>query len=143
MERDAFEGSVVHLLHRATQVADSVFTRTVRTLTPRQFAILKAVAAFEGLSQIDVVLATGIDRSTVSSMTRSLIKRGYLVRKRIKDDARTYAVRLTDAGRRVLDGAKPMAEKAEIGLFKRFSTAERDRFLKLLAMFAKDRAGSQ
>ena len=143
MEPDASEGSVVHLLHQATQVADGAFIRTVRTLTPRQFAILKAVAASEGLSQIDVVLATGIDRSTVSSMTRTLVKRGYLARKRIKDDARTYAVRLTDAGRRVLDGAKPMAEKVEIGLFKRFTTAEKDRFLKLLAMFAKDRAGSQ
>ena len=143
MEPDASEGSVVHLLHQATQVADGVFTRTVRTLTPRQFAVLKAVAASEGLSQIDVVLATGIDRSTVSSMTRTLVKRGYLARKRIKDDARTYAVRLTDAGRRVLDCAKPMAEKVEIGLFKRFTTAEKDRFLKLLAMFAKDRAGSQ
>jgi len=139
METDAFEGSVVHLLHRATQVADSVFTRTVRTLTPRQFAILKAVAAFEGLSQTDVMLATGIDRSTVSSMMRSLVKRGYLARKRIKADARTYAVRLTDAGRRVLDGAKPMAEKVEIGLFQRFTTTERDRFLKLLAILAKDR----
>ena len=143
MEPDASEGSVVHLLHQATQVADGAFIRTVRTLTPRQFAILKAVAASEGLSQIDVVLATGIDRSTVSSMTRTLVKRGYLARKRIKDDARTYAVRLTDAGRRVLDGAKPMAEKVEIGLLQRFTTTERDRFLKLLAMFAKDRAGSQ
>ena len=139
MERDAFEGSVVHLLHRATQVADSVFTRTVRTLTPRQFVILKAVAASEGLSQTDVMVATAIDRSTVSSMTRTLVKRGFLARKRIEGDERTYAVRLTDAGRRVLDGAKPMAEKVESGLLKRFNTAERDRFVKLLAIFARDR----
>ena len=117
METDASEGSVVHLLHQATQVADGAFTRTVRTLTPRQFVILKAVAASEGLSQTDVVAATGIDRSTVSSMTQSLVKRGYLARKRIKDDARTYAVGLTDAGRRVLDGAKPMAEMHEPGAF--------------------------
>jgi DNA-binding MarR family transcriptional regulator len=101
--------------------------------------ILKAVAASEGLSQTDVMVATAVDRSTVSSMTRTLVKRGFLARKRIKGDERTYAVRLTDAGRRVLDGAKPLAEKVEIGLLKRFTTAERDRFLKLLAIFAKDR----
>ena len=139
METDAIEGSVVHLLHQATQVADGAFTRTVRTLTPRQFVILKAVAASEGLSQTDVMVATAIDRSTVSSMTRTLVKHGYLARKRIKGDARTYAIRLTDAGRRVLDGAKPIAEKVEIGLMKRFSNAERNRFLNLLAIFAKDR----
>jgi len=139
MGTDASEGSVVHLLHQATQVADGVFTRTVRTLTPRQFVILKAVAASEGLSQTDVMDATGIDRSTVSSMTRTLVKRGYLARKRIKGDARTYAVRLTDAGRRVFNSAKPIAEKVEIGLMKRFSNAERNRFLNLLAMLARDR----
>ncbi len=139
MGTDASEGSVVHLLHQATQVADGVFTRTVRTLTPRQFVILNAVSASEGLSQIDVVVATGIDRSTVSSMTRTLVKRGFLARKRVKGDARTYAVRLTDAGQRVLDSAKPLAEKVDIGLLKRFNTGERDRFLKLLAIFAKDR----
>ena len=141
MGTDASEGSVVHLLHQATQVADGVFTRTVRTLTPRQFVILNAVSASEGLSQIDVVVATGIDRSTVSSMTRTLVKRGFLARKRVKGDARTYAVRLTDAGRRVLDSARPLAEKVEIGLLKRFSNAERDRLLKLLAMLAMDRTG--
>jgi DNA-binding MarR family transcriptional regulator len=141
MGTDASEGSVVHLLHQATQVADGVFTRTVRHLTPRQFVILNAVAASEGLSQIDVVLATGIDRSTVSSMTRTLVKRGFLARKRVKGDERTYAVRLTDAGRRVLDGARPLAEKVEIGLLKHFSNAERDRFLKLLAKLATDRTG--
>jgi DNA-binding MarR family transcriptional regulator len=139
MGTDASEGSVVHLLHRATQVADGVFTRTVRALTPRQYVILKAVAASVGLSQTDVVAATAIDRSTVSSMTRTLVKRGFLARKRIKGDERTYAVRLTDAGRRVLDRAKPMAEKVEITLLNRLSPAERDRFLKLLAVFAKDR----
>jgi len=115
--------------------------RTVRTLTPRQFVILNAVSASEGLSQIDVVLATGIDRSTVSSMTRTLVKRGFLARKRVKGDERTYAVRLTDVGRRVLDSARPLAEKVEIGLLKRFSNAERDRLLKLLAMLAPDRTG--
>ena len=141
MGTDASEGSVVHLLHQATQVADGVFTRTVRHLTPRQFVILNAVAASEGLSQIDVVLTTGIDRSTVSSMTRTLVKRGFLARKRVKGDERTYAVRLTDAGRRVLDIARPLAEKVEIGLLKRFSNAERDRFLKLLAKLATDRTG--
>ncbi len=141
MGTDASEGSVVHLLHQATQVADGVFTRTVRTLTPRQFVILNAVSASEGLSQTDVIVATGIDRSTVSSMTRTLVKRGFLARKRVKGDARTYAVRLTDAGQRVLDSARPLAEKVEIGLLKRFSNIERNRFLKLLAMLAMDRTG--
>ena len=39
--------SAVHLLHRAAQLADALF---VRNVTPRQFEILKAAAAVDGLS---------------------------------------------------------------------------------------------
>ena len=140
MATDASEGSVVHLLHNAAQVADGAFTCAVRTLTPRQFAILRAVAASEGLSQTGVVLATAIDRSTVSSMTRTLVTRGYLARKRIKGDARTNAVRLTDAGRRELERAEPIAEKVETTLLRRLPIRERSQFLKLLESFAANAA---
>jgi DNA-binding MarR family transcriptional regulator len=136
MARDAFEGSVVHLLHTAAQVADGAYNRAVRCITPRQFTILKAVATSEGLSQTDVMRATGIDRSTVSSMTRGLVTRGYLARKRTKGDARTYAVRLTDAGRQQLDRAGPIAKKVEIALLKQLPNRERAQFLQLLEAFA-------
>ena len=136
MATDASEGSVVHLLHKAAQVADGAFTRSVRDLTPRQFAILTVVAASEGLSQTDVMLATGIDRSTVSSMMRTLVTRGYLARKRSTGDARAYAVRLTDAGRQELKRAQPAAEKVDSALLRRLPIRERSQFLKLLEAFA-------
>ena len=45
--------SALHLLHRAGQRADELFTSTMRDneLTPRQFAVLKAVASAENPSQ--------------------------------------------------------------------------------------------
>jgi DNA-binding MarR family transcriptional regulator len=69
-------------------------------------------------------------------MTRGLVTRGYLARKRTKGDARTYAVRLTDAGRQQLDRAGPIAKKVEIALLKQLPNRERAQFLQLLEAFA-------
>lgn len=73
-------GSALHLLHRAGQRADELFTTTMgeNDLTPRQFAVLKAVARLENPSQTALVQDTGIDRSTIADIVRRLIKRGLL-----------------------------------------------------------------
>jgi hypothetical protein len=60
--------SPLHLLHRASQRADGLFARHVpdSDLTPRQFTVLQAVADKSGLSQTDIMAATGIDRSSTA-----------------------------------------------------------------------------
>jgi DNA-binding MarR family transcriptional regulator len=58
--------SPLHLLHRAQQLSEILFEAEVGTdLTPRQFAVLTAVAENEGLNQTGIVKRTGIDRSTM------------------------------------------------------------------------------
>ena len=75
---------VVHLLHRVSQRADDTFGKEVSDadLTPRQFAVLFAAAESENPSQTDLVVATGIDRSTVAEMIRRMAKKGLLQRRR-------------------------------------------------------------
>ena len=75
---------VVHLLHRVSQRADDMFAKEVDVtgLTPRQFAVLLAVARDDDPSQTDVVASTGIDRSTVAEMIRRMVKKGLLQRRR-------------------------------------------------------------
>src|SRR5690606_15825322 len=108
-------GSALHLLHRAGQRADELFTATMgeNELTPRQFAVLKAVARMENPSQTALVEDTGIDRSTIADIVRRLIRRGMLQRRRTSHDARMYAVKLTQAGRDVLEAAEPAAKTTE------------------------------
>ncbi len=107
--------SALHLLHRAGQRADELFTSTMRDneLTPRQFAVLKAVASAENPSQTLLVQQTGIDRSTIADIVRRLIKKGLLQRRRTTHDARMYAVKLTATGRDVLEEAEPAAKTTE------------------------------
>lgn len=108
-------GSALHLLHRAGQRADELFTTTMgeNELTPRQFAVLKAVASIENPSQTLLVQQTGIDRSTIADIVRRLIKKGLLQRRRTSHDARMYAVKLTASGRDLLDSAEPAARSTE------------------------------
>lgn len=107
--------SALHLLHRAGQRADELFTASMgeKDLTPRQYAVLKAVAIMENPSQTALVEYTGIDRSTIADIVRRLIKRGMLQRRRTAHDARMYAVKLTPAGREALKSAEPVAKTTE------------------------------
>ena len=92
----------MHLLHRAGQCAADIFASEARTsgLTPRQFAVLTIVAEEEGLTQTDLVERTGIDRSTLADIVGRLLGRGLIQRRRAKEDARAYAIKLTPQGAR-------------------------------------------
>ncbi len=123
--------SPIHLLHRASQCASDIFQGEIAgDLTPRQFAILLTVAQNEGLSQTHLVERTGIDRSTLADVIRRMLKKGLIQRRRTREDARAYAVRLTDEGWRVLKMAEPLARRADEKILSALSSAERDRFVK-------------
>lgn len=98
-------------------------------MTPRQYALLVAVAQNEGLSQTQLVEKTGVDRSTLADIVRRMLKKGLLQRRRTKDDARAYAVKLTDEGWRVLKAAEPMAKRVDETILSALPDTQRERFL--------------
>jgi DNA-binding MarR family transcriptional regulator len=128
------DASALHLLHRAGQCADEIFANTVAgsDLTPRQYAVLRAVATSEEPSQTVLVEKTGIDRSTLADIVRRLVAKGLLNRKRTRRDARMYAVRLTEKGHAALKTAEPAARSTDERLLAALSEAERDTFLNQL-----------
>ena len=103
--------SPLHLLHRAQQLSEVLFEAGVgdADVTPRQFAVLTAVAENEGLSQMGIAERTGIDRSTLAELVRRLDKKGLLQRRRNRKDARAYIVKLTDEGQKILRKMTPLA----------------------------------
>ncbi len=128
------ELSTIHLLHRAGQCADELFAKKIgkTDLTPRQFAVLMTVSNAEDLSQTALVDATGIDRSTLADIVRRLVERGLLVRKRTKQDARMYAVRLSAAGRHAIDAAAPGAVATNDTLLASLPVGQRAGFVSAL-----------
>jgi DNA-binding MarR family transcriptional regulator len=121
------DASILHLLHRAGLCADELFAFFVGYKGPssRQYAILKAVARNPRASQAAIVGATGIDRSTTSEMVRRLVNKGWLRRRRTKDDARAFAVRLTVAGRNVLRGGEGAAWETDEKVLAALSSTHR------------------
>ncbi len=141
--------SALHLLHRAGQCADELFAAQVgdSPITPRQFAVLAAVAASDEPSQTTLVHMTGIDRSTLADIVRRLVERDLLQRRRTRRDARMYAVRLTEKGEAALQQAEPAVRITDERLLAGLAEQERTAFLHTLsrivaALGPSDAAGS-
>jgi DNA-binding MarR family transcriptional regulator len=128
---ERLERSPVHLLHRAGQCAGDIFQSEMASgvLTPRQYAVLTTVAHNEGLSQTNLVDRTGIDRSTLADIIRRMLKKGLIQRRRTREDARAYAVKLSEEGWRVLKSAEPMARRIDDKIMAALPSASRERFL--------------
>ncbi len=139
--------SVTHLLHRVLQLALDFHAEASgpTRLTQRQYTVLAAVGAADGVSQSDLVRATGIDRSTLADLVARMISKGLLERERSATDARANTVRLSEAGRLSLaEGGKPAA-RSDARLLDLLPQKKRESFLKTLATLAAaaDAASSQ
>ncbi len=125
------ERSPIHLLHRAGQCASDIFQGEMGAgdLTPRQYAVLVAVSQNEGVSQTLLVEKTGVDRSTLADIVRRMQRKGLLQRRRTKEDARAYAVKLTDEGRRVLRIAEPLSRRVDDRILEALPAKQREQFI--------------
>lgn len=131
-------GSPSHLMHRVLQLALDIYSEETGPdgLTQRQFAVLEAVSHKSGLTQTDLVRATGIDRSTLADLVSRMTAKGLLAREKSAIDARAKAVSLSGPGQAALDAARPKVEAADKRILALLPKAKRDGFLGLLAELA-------
>jgi DNA-binding MarR family transcriptional regulator len=131
-------GSPSHLMHRVLQLALDIYAEEAGAdgLTQRQFAVLEAVSHRSGLTQTDLVRATGIDRSTLADLVARMTTKGLLDRAQSTVDARAKAVSLSTAGQAALDAARPKVEAADKRILALLPKGKRDGFLALLAELA-------
>ncbi len=130
--------STSHLLHRAEQLASDRFTQLVGdAVTLRQFAVLAAVAETPGLSQIDLVRATGIDRSTLADMMNRMEKRGLVERVTSESDARARSVTLTAAGLSTFHASIRHARAADAAILDMLPRTKARSLHSILAKLAK------
>lgn len=123
-----------HLMHRVLQLALDIYAEEAGPdgLTQRQFAVLEAVSARSGLTQTDLVKATGIDRSTLADLVARMTSKGLLERERSALDARAKAVCLSPEGEAALIAARPRVEAADKRILALLPKAKREGFLDLL-----------
>jgi len=116
------------------QCAGDIFFAELKDgdLTPRQLAVLIAVAENTGSSQTAIGERTGIDRSTSADVVRRLHKKGLLRRHRTDADARAYEVEITPTGRRVLEKAAPLASRVDQRVLALLPASKREQFIAAL-----------
>lgn len=117
-----------HLLHRAQQIAanQSASELAAAGITLRQFSVLAALSGNEGVSQSDLVNATGIDRSTLADMVARMEKAGLIKRVASKTDKRAKSVSLMAKGKKAYEKALPAVEKADAVLFESLAKTKQD-----------------
>jgi DNA-binding MarR family transcriptional regulator len=127
-----------HQLHRVLQLALDIYAEETGPDAPtqRQFAVLEACAVRDGLTQTDLVKATGIDRSTLADLVARMTSKGLLLRQRSALDARANAVSLSPEGRAALEAARPRVEAADKRILALLPKARRELFLEVLTELA-------
>lgn len=132
------DASPSHLMHRALQLALDIYAEEVGPDGPtqRQFAVLEIAARNEGLTQTELVRATGIDRSTLADLVARMTAKGLLNRERSVLDGRAKAVSLSDEGRALLATSREKVAAADRRILAQMPKARRDSFMKLLSDLA-------
>jgi DNA-binding MarR family transcriptional regulator len=106
-------------------------------LTMRQFAVLRALASEEGLSQAALGERLQIDASSIVLVLDECQKAGWAERRPNPTDRRRYAIHLTPAGRRVLIRAQDATLRAQEKLFAPLDGAQQDQLKELLLLVAE------
>ena len=102
-------------------------------LTQKQVSALWLVNDCPGISQIELGGRLRMDRATTMTIVNRLQERAYLRRERSEIDGRKQALYLTEAGADALSEAKQCIAAHETWLKARFSAAEVEKLVEMLA----------
>ena len=105
-------------------------------LEPRQFALMRTIAASQGQQQNTLGEWLGIAPSSMVAVIDDLEARGLVERRPHPTDRRSRTLFLTEDGQKVLEGAIERASELEQTVCGGFSENERRRLLKSLGRVA-------
>src|SRR5271166_2659165 len=111
---------------------------------PAQYSILTVIECNPGLKQSEVSEALGIQRTNFVAMIDELQRRGLVRRGPAPNDRRSYALVLTEKGRRLMSELHEVAERHEQRIADTLGADARERMfaeLKTLATMGKGESG--
>lgn len=109
----------------------------------RELAVLAPLAGPDALSQQQLAVRLGIDRTTMVTVVDGLEGKGLVEREPHPADRRKNIVRLTAAGRAVLPPARRAAEEAEREFLAALSGTDADRLPEILRALLAEPADQQ
>ncbi len=135
-----FENWVGFHLRMAQDASFQAFDRQVHGLEvrPGRFAALVLIGRNPGISQTALSRAISRDKSTLTPLLGDLVRRGLVTRTRTRTDRRTYRLRLSAAGARVLATLTEAAKRHEVNLDRVIGRRDRALFLRILRKIAAE-----
>ena len=138
VDLDGLTAHLGYLIRRAQIWVFQDFIRTLATvdIRPAQYSVLTVIDANPGLTQMSLSKALGIERAHLVHLLNGLESRRFVERRSSKTDRRSHSLHLTAKGRSALVGIKALAQEHEQHLAERVGRKNRQRLLRLLAVFA-------
>jgi DNA-binding MarR family transcriptional regulator len=135
-----FENWVGFHLRMAQDASFQAFDRQAHGLEvrPGRFAALVLIGRNPGISQTALSRAISRDKSTLTPLLADLVRRGLVERTRTRNDRRTYRLKLSAAGGRVLATLMDAAKRHEINLDRVIGKRDRATFLRILRRIAAE-----
>jgi DNA-binding MarR family transcriptional regulator len=123
-----------HLIRRAQQIAYALFMEECagHGLTPVQFASLIALRERPGIDATRLAAMIAFDRSTMGDVLERLEKKKLIARTASPNDKRIKLLRLTRAGRTLIDTVEPAVDRCQERILEPLAPADRARFMQLL-----------
>ena len=101
-------------------------------LTGPQLVILQEIVRGGELTAGEIAKAVSLSQATVTGILERMEKRGLLARQRSDRDKRRILVRITEAGRQILQEAPPLMQEAFVEKFSDLQTWEQTMILSAL-----------
>lgn len=125
-------------LRRAEQAVFSHFQKVLQDvgLTPGEFGVLLLILENDGLSQTELGLAIGADRSSVVTLIDRFEHNNIVIRHPSPVDRRTHALSLTSAGSQMMQRLIPRIQAHERTIARLLSPGEQQQLIELLSRIA-------
>ncbi|NVK32531.1 MAG: winged helix-turn-helix transcriptional regulator [Gammaproteobacteria bacterium] len=113
------------LAHEAINATDPLFQHRIGC-DIREYRVLKMVQENPGIEFNEIMRITGLDRSLVSRLLRSLMDKEWIYRVNNPKDARRFGLHTNALGHQKYTEAKALSEAAEAILLKTLNPSEQD-----------------
>ncbi|WP_146346357.1 MarR family winged helix-turn-helix transcriptional regulator [Falsiphaeobacter marinintestinus] len=132
---DTLRGFVGYHIKRAFNVIQDDLTATLKPFGLRMLTHTALILIVDnpGLSQSQLAAAMDIERSNLVVIIDELEGRELIIRDRVPNDRRAYALKATLTGRRLCEKAVAACTDHEARIFAGLDTSTRDTLLKVLS----------
>jgi DNA-binding MarR family transcriptional regulator len=128
-----------HLIRRLQQIAVAIFMEETAEfdLTPVQYAALIAVREHPDIDVTRLSSLIAFDRSTLGNVVKRLVAKRWLERRGGQPDRRIKRLRVTAAGRQLLEAIEPAVQRAQTRMLAPIPKGEQKRLVEQLKLLVE------